>query len=333
LSDYLGISESTIKKRGVYKTLADYLGISESELELLMAKRLASDYMTLQESGLKQRNVFRALLDYFGLSEASVRAKGVAAIISDFFSLFEKTSLGRECEIGYHTESQCLAANCYWCRDRCQSIGCGWVSSPYPRIFYGIEIFPENLTIFKPFGEQLNQTIRYELTNIGNSYAEVQLIPDSDYLNQSELIGIGVNKTAVLLMNLSLPAELPKQDFLITVKAVVYQQEVKEAFIYVKIVEVPSWLVVFSNSIMNSDFVLAMKSNELNKATNIFVSGLTRQYFGIPFIVYVMIPTVAFLYYVTKKRETRVRGQKLGWKFSIAVIILVLLIAPVLPLP
>jgi parallel beta-helix repeat protein len=329
---------TTSAAQAFYKTASDYLSISESELELLMAKRLASDYMALQESGLKQRNVFKILLDYFGLSEASTRATGVAAAayyraISDFFSLFEKTSLGRECEVGYHTEAQCLAANCYWCRDRCQSIGCGWVAGPYPGIFYGIEIFPENLTIFKPFGEQLNQTIRYELTNIGNSYAEVQLIPDSDYLNQSELIGIGVNKTAVLLMNLSLPAELPKQNFLITVKAVVYQQEVKEAYIYVKIVEVPSWLVVFFDSIGNSDLVSAMKSNELNKATNIYISKLTRQYYGIPFIVYVMTPTLAFLYYVTKKRETRVRGQKLGWKFSLAVIILVLLIAPVLPLP
>jgi hypothetical protein len=152
---------------------------------------------------------------------------------------------------------------------------------------------------------------------------------DYPYVQEIPVFTVGVNETKLILINVSLPAELPEKDFTIILRAENCRGEkIAEAYINVKIVEVPSWLVD-----LYTGFVSAVTGNELNKATNIYVSKLTRQYYGIPFIVYVMTPTLAFLYYVTKKRGMRVRGYKLGWKFSLAVIILVLLIAPVLPLP
>jgi parallel beta-helix repeat protein len=200
---------------------------------------------------------------------------------------------------------------------------------PYPIEIENVTIEPINITIFKVFGEAQNKSLPFFVKNVGKIDATIKIMKDSPYVQEIPVFTVRVNETKLILINVSLPAELPEKDFTIILRAENYRGEkITEAYINVKIVEVPSWLVDLYTS-----FVSAVTGNELNKATNIYISKLTRQYYGIPFIVYVMTPTLAFLYYVTKKRETRVRGQRLGWKFSLAVIILVLLIAPVLPLP
>ena len=209
----------------------------------------------------------------------------------------------------------------------------------YPVAFReNISIEPYNITVYKPLYQEYNTTLRFDITNTGETGLDLSLRADkTEYVRMPERLRLRVNETRTVLVNMSLPAELPKKDFAISITVDRLGWKMGEAFVNVRVVEVPSWLVDVYNSIAQNDLIRDISgeiaTSRLNMLTASYVMAIFMPVFGVPKILIVLVPTAVLLYYLHKKQmRLRDKYRLYGTKFYVATILLVFLVTPVIPI-
>lgn len=194
-----------------------------------------------------------------------------------------------------------------------------------PVELYAVSVWPQNISLYKEAGEPLETKLRYWITNTGTADILLDLIPSHPDISRLDNVEIAANESKVVVLNVSIPAEVMWDSTKMTVDMVAQDVTKETSFIKAKVVEIPSWFASIVYGIADT-----LSSPNFDDTTENYVKAYTIPVMGLPRGLWVFVPLGVALYLI-HKRQIRVRKYELGTKFYVAVILLAAVLMPFLP--